>query len=227
MNLGNFHPGNSTTIEAWVQLDPTAANNPGYYVVVARWDGSYELDFAPGDVPNLVVKNQVNAFGLVAAPAPLARGQWHHLVGVYDAGVMTLYLNGAFASSVPLAGTLRNGGPVPDRVLIGATRDGSNSSFQWKGLIDEVAIYSRALSADRVLAHYQAALPASRLTISGAGEISWPTVPVGYVLQVTDSLAAPVQWQPADVTERKEENGFFKLNVSPLEGTRFYRLARP
>ena len=227
VNLGNFHPGNSTTIEAWVQLDPTAANNPGYYVVVARWDGSYELDFAPGDVPNLVVKNQVNAFGLVAAPAPLARGQWHHLVGVYDSGVMTLYLNGAFASSVPLAGTLRNGGPVPDRVLIGATRDGSNSSFQWKGLIDEVAIYSRALSADRVLAHYQAALPASRLTISGAGEISWPTVPAGSVLQVTDSLAAPVQWQPADVTERKEENGFFKLNVSPLEGTRFYRLARP
>ena len=227
VNLGNFHPGNSTTVEAWVQLDPTAANNPGYYAIVARWDGSYELDFAPGDVPNLVVKNQANAFGLVAAPAPLARGQWHHLVGVYDAGVMTLYLNGAFASSVPFAGTLRNGGPVPDRVLIGATRDGSNSSFQWKGLIDEVAIYNRALSADRVMAHYQAALPASRLTITGTGEISWPTLPAGYVLQVTDSLAAPVQWQPADITGRTEENGFFKLSVSPLEGTRFYRLARP
>ena len=55
-----FHSGDA-------ELDPTAANNPGYYVVVARWDGSYELDFAPGDVPNLVVKNQVNAFGLVAA----------------------------------------------------------------------------------------------------------------------------------------------------------------
>ncbi len=227
VNLGSFHPGDAVTVEAWVQLDPSAANNPGYYAIVARWDGSYELDFAPGDVPNLVVRNQANAFGLVAAPGPLARGQWHHVVGVYDAGVMTLYLNGAFASSVPLAGTLRNGGPVPDRVLIGATRDGSNSSFQWKGLIDEVAIYGRALSADRVLAHYQAALPASRLTINSAGELIWPTLPAGSALQEAETLATPMQWRPVDVSERTEENGFFKLRVLPTLGSRFYRLARP
>ena len=55
VNLGNFHPGNSVTIEAWVQLDPSAASSPGYHAIIARWDGSYELDFAPGDVPNLVV----------------------------------------------------------------------------------------------------------------------------------------------------------------------------
>ena len=227
VNLGNFHPGNSATIEAWVQLDPSAANNPGYYAIVARWDGSYELDFAPGDVPNLIVRNQVNAFGLVAASAPLARGQWHHLVGIYDGGVMTLYINGTFAASAPLAGTLRNGGPSPDRVLIGATRDGSTSSFQWKGLIDEVAIYNRALSADRVLAHYQAALPTPALAINAGGEITWPTVPAGFVLQVTASLAPPVQWEPANVTGRTEQNGFFKLTVPLGETTRFYRLARP
>ncbi len=78
-----------------------------------------------------------------------------------------------------------------------------------------------------MLAHYQVALHASCLNITGGRESSWPTLLAGYVLQVTDSFAAPVQWQPEEITGRTEENGFFKLSVSPLEGTRFYRLARP
>jgi hypothetical protein len=227
VNLGNFHPGNSATIEAWVQLDPSAANNPGYYAVVARWDGSYELDFAPGDTPNLAVRNQASTFGLAAAPTPLPRGRWHHLVGIYDGGVMTLYVNGSLAASVPFPGTLRNGGPSPDRVLIGATRDGSNSSFQWKGLIDEVAIYDRALPHDRVLAHYLSAVQAPALAINAAGELTWPASPATLVLETTDSLAPPVQWEPASLAGRTEQNGLFKLTVPFAEATRFYRLVRP
>ena len=65
------------------------------------------------------------------------------------------------------------------------------------------------------------------LTIDASGELSWPSVPTGFVLQVTDNFTAPVQWQAADIAGRTELNGRFKLTV-PLTGpTRFYRLARP
>lgn len=65
------------------------------------------------------------------------------------------------------------------------------------------------------------------LTINAAGELTWPSFPTGFVLQVTDSLGLPVPWQPADTTGRTEQNGMFKLTVPLTQATRFYRLARP
>jgi hypothetical protein len=223
--LSPFHPGTSITVEAWVRLAADA--RPGsYHAIVARWDGSYELDVAPDERANFVVRNQVNAFGLVATPGPLVRGVWHHLAGIYDAGTLSIYWNGSLAGTAALAGTLRNGGPSPDRVLIGGTRDGSNSSFNWRGDIDEVAIYNRALSADRIYAHYQAGLPLPLLSIGAPGVVTWPAYPADVILQVTDSLGAPVAWQ-TDNSVRQEEDGFFRITV-PFTGTnRFYRLKKP
>ena len=143
-------------------------------------------------------------------------------------GVLSIYWNGSLAGTATLAGTLRNGGPSPDRVLIGGTRDGSGSSFNWRGEIDEVAIYNRALSADRLFAHYQAGLPLPVLTIGigTPGTIVWPAYPSDVVLQVTESLREPVAWQ-ADGSARQEEAGFYRITV-PFTGTnRFYRLFKP
>jgi CotH kinase protein/Concanavalin A-like lectin/glucanases superfamily/Lamin Tail Domain/Bacterial Ig domain/Immunoglobulin domain len=226
VDLGLFHPGNSMTVEAWAWLDPQARAG-SYHALVARWDGSYELDIATDDRANLVVRNQANTFGLVASPQPLTRGQWYHLAGIYDNGTMQLYVNGALAASVPLAGTLQDGGPTPDRVLIGGTRDGSSSSFNWKGWIDEVAIYNHALASDRLLAHYQAGLPEARLVLDAFGQLSWPAVPSDLLLQHASSLAPNAVWQ-TDNTPRVLENGYFKaMVVAPAESQRFYRLSKP
>jgi len=224
-DLGLFHPGNSVTVEAWVRLNPDARAN-SYHAIVARWDGSYELDIATDDRPNLVVRNQANTFGLVAAPSPIVRGQWHHLVGTYHNGVMSIYVNGVLGAAAPLAGTLRNGGPSPDRVLIGGTRDGAINSFNWRGLIDEVAIYNEALPEHRILAHYRAGLPETRLQINAQGELRWPAFPPTLVLQFSESLGDTATWD-TDQSPRVIENGFFKVEL-PLNGTqKFYRLLIP
>src|SRR5690606_25522063 len=47
-------------------------------------------------------------------------------------------------------------GPAPDRVLIGATREGV---FGFNGLIDEVAIYDYPLSPAQVQSHYTIGAP--------------------------------------------------------------------
>ena len=76
---------------------------------------------------------------------------------------------------------LRDGGPSPDRVLIGATRSGTTASFNFQGFIDEVAIYDTALSAAQVRGHYRASQsgPPS-LTIQNAVIVSWPSFPAGF-----------------------------------------------
>jgi hypothetical protein len=224
VDLGLFHPGNAVTLEAWANLDP--ADTQSYHIVAGRWDGSYELDFAPGEFANFNVRRDGNGFGQAIGAAPSSRGQWHHLVGIFSAGIATIYVDGVKGSEQNIGGVLQNAGPSPDRVMIGATRSGTVNSFNWMGLIDEVAIYSHPLSPDRILAHYHAGLPPPLLTINAAGEISWPALPAGSVLQVTESLTEPVLWRTDDGTP-VEQNGFFKLTV-PLTGTnQFYRLIRP
>lgn len=74
---------------------------------------------------------------------------WHHIVAVFDGVNGTLYVDGALVAG-PTAAT----GYVPDTdgdLNIGQRADGS---FQFTGGIDEVAIYTNALSASDIAAHY-------------------------------------------------------------------------
>jgi hypothetical protein len=86
-------------------------------------------------------------------------GAWHYLVGVYDSQANQLYLYVdtnlvAQASSPP-------GGPLPSKqpISFGSKRSGAGAIYDlaFNGLLDEVAIYNKALSPAQILAHYQAA----------------------------------------------------------------------
>jgi len=175
---------------------------------------------------NLVVRNQANDFGLVGSPFALTRGQWYYLVGIYHSGLLSLYVDAVPVASASLAGTLRNGGPVPDRVLIGATRDGSNSSFQWRGLIDEVAIYNYPLSQSQIEAHYLAAAPPPMLlSLSPSGLLTWPNYDPAFRLQSTPTLTPP-RWIGAPGSPTSV-GSLFQLVLPLTEPQQFYRLIKP
>jgi formylglycine-generating enzyme len=77
----------------------------------------------------------------------VANGVWVHAVGVYNGSQLGLYINGAFVGSSSATGPML----VPTApVGIGHTL--ADRSFD--GLIDEVSIYDRALSATEVQALY-------------------------------------------------------------------------
>ncbi len=75
---------------------------------------------------------------------------WHHIVGVYDGTNATLYVNGVSVSSVALSRPFVGNPKQPLEI-------GTASPFgrSFNGLVDEVAIYTNALTAAEVLAHYQ------------------------------------------------------------------------
>lgn len=89
-------------------------------------------------------------------------GQWCHLVAVYDstAATLTLYINGVqVAQSTGVSGYV----PNPSYPMsIGGYWDGTQNPFV--GDMDEFAVYTTALSAAKVLAHYQNGTNASRAT---------------------------------------------------------------
>lgn len=80
--------------------------------------------------------------------AAFNKGEWHHLVGVVNNKDMLLYVDGELETEQNYNGPMTTGGSETE---IGHAGDGG-----FVGIIDEVMIYSKALSADEVKQIFEA-----------------------------------------------------------------------
>jgi len=193
-------PDNAITNSAQVFLgiDGTGAN----YVV-----GSTLVVFTNADE---VSSNTYRASFPVPA-GDLGGADWIHLAGTYDGTTWRLYRNGAeVASEAAPVGAL----PVDNADwAIGSTGNGWADAFA--GGIDEVAIYSTALSAAQIASHYQAAKGGTTaFTITAAGNMVTITWPTGTTLEEATAVTGPYKTVPGSPTS--------PLTVTAA-GTRFYR----
>jgi len=83
---------------------------------------------------------------------PLRDDQWHHVVGVSDGRAKWLYVDGVLDGWVGITGGVAANGAD---VLI--ANNPEHPDRAWSGMLDEVAIYDRALTPAEVLGHYLAA----------------------------------------------------------------------
>ncbi|MFN8525927.1 MAG: LamG-like jellyroll fold domain-containing protein [Chloroflexota bacterium] len=77
-----------------------------------------------------------------------AVGQWSHLALSRREGVLTLYVNGSAVGSRQL-----DGAPNLSDGVFSIGRSGREGGRFFRGAIDEVAVYGRALSPERISAH--------------------------------------------------------------------------
>lgn len=110
---------------------------------------------------------------------------WTHIVFTYDGTTRRLYVNGALAESWLDSRTLSF--VTTADLGIGGTQFNEN----YTGRIDEPAIYNTLLSDARVLAHYQAAVPPSGLSLSAPTATATSSAPAPSI-SLHISLAAPV-----------------------------------
>jgi hypothetical protein len=140
------------TIEAWV--NPAAMSGWETAVLKERGVGllSYALyanDGAPLAGGVAAPAGYVRAGGVdqpVRGTSPLPTGTWTHIATTYDGVNQNFYVNGV------LVATRAQSGPMA--VGNGALRIGGNASFTgefFEGLIDEVRVYNRALTADEIV----------------------------------------------------------------------------
>ena len=86
---------------------------------------------------------------MLSAPETLALGPWHHVAATYDGQLMRLFIDGEEQGTLERSGAI---GPSNARFCIGSYGTGNlRNSFQ--GVLDEMKIYDRALSAEEVVAH--------------------------------------------------------------------------
>ena len=118
-------------------------------------DKSYEIRFQNNF--NLRPQFVLTDVGWIAVPTPVILNIWYHIAATYDKDAgpsnMKLYLNAQLIASttktLPITQTTHNLG-------IG---DGPDKSDPFKGYIDEVKIYNRALTAQEIKIHYERKYP--------------------------------------------------------------------
>ncbi|HEY5914089.1 MAG TPA: immunoglobulin domain-containing protein [Verrucomicrobiae bacterium] len=171
----NAASGGVFSIEAWAyggdQSAGAAVVTKGYNGILAAGTGTgteqFALDVATvaGSVKYRFLVRDAAGNGYVAQSSVTpyigdilsAQPVWHHLVGVCDqpSGKVYLYVDGLLAASGNIGqnvGILAQ--PLP--MTIGARKSGGATEYdnQWKGRIDDVAVYNTALSSDQVLSHF-------------------------------------------------------------------------
>jgi hypothetical protein len=131
------------TLEAWV--NPAALGTAWRTVLFKEQSGGmiYSL-YANQDTTRPVGQVNIGGEQNVVGAASLALNTWSHLAVTYDGSALRLYVNGAVVATTPATGTI----PASTGVL----RMGGNSVWgEWfGGLLDDVRIYSRALSAGEI-----------------------------------------------------------------------------
>ena len=140
-----FSPTDGLTIECWVKTD--TAGQPNSWIVNRVYGGGahtgYRLGVLEGkpcfEVPLTEWSHHLKA------NVDLPTGRWVHLAGAFDGKTMRIYVDGLEQGSLDRPGPI-NASEFP--VTLGNYEVGHPAHFA--GLLDEVRLYGRALSAEEV-----------------------------------------------------------------------------
>ena len=138
-NLENT--SDSFSINTWVKL-----NENKEAMVFIEQTQSFRLmtwKNSNGAYPVFDYKNTSNIFSIRQNTEILNLSQWYHIVGVKENNIMKVYINGKLSGEKTTSGNLKE---KTQLITIGRRDYSAYSNFS----IDEVAIYSKALSQEEI-----------------------------------------------------------------------------
>jgi hypothetical protein len=155
-HLDAFLTANAFTVSAWVKAD--RLDEPGgniWRAVASRQiatTGTEFFWFGLRDDHARFIVNATSAQGCEGT-IELPEGVWMHLAGVFDGATdtATMYVNGVVACTFAQTGTFAASGLRP--LVIGGNQNAADSTTTdiWEGAIDNVLLYSKALTPAEVV----------------------------------------------------------------------------
>jgi hypothetical protein len=157
VNIGNPASLNSfssgITLEAWIMPNATTS---GINAIITKWGQSNSTDaygiYLEGSAGDLRLLGGIGVPGISdngIRGGVVPADQWSHVAMTYDngTGVNILYVNGEL-----VAERVRPGGITQSSLNVLIGRENSHRPRPFKGLIDQVRIFNRALSSDEIKA---------------------------------------------------------------------------
>jgi len=150
----------SMTISAWVNSTSFPVDDAAIVssLNTSGMDAGYQLDTTIDKGPRTIGFKIADECGRLMArygATPLLAGTWYHVAGVYDAEARTLnvYLNGAPDDGFLLGSVAGAQHSSRSQVYVGRRSD--TKGFAFAGFIDDVRIYSRALTSAEIVSDMQ------------------------------------------------------------------------
>ncbi|MCB0447304.1 MAG: choice-of-anchor D domain-containing protein [Gelidibacter sp.] len=132
------------TVSAWAKRE-AGSNNTS---IVSKRNNPYTVgyDFKIDNTGRLRVewKNGGPTFGLTSSVV-IPENEWHHLAIIYSSGVATLYIDGVADTSTALVAPT-----ATDESFFVAAAGKTSQTQHYKGNIDEIRIWDRALTANQL-----------------------------------------------------------------------------
>jgi hypothetical protein len=191
-NQPAFSSLTNVTLECWVWND---ASKPFGRVLTLTPDWvllGLDANSQPGFTVNLMNGQSVS----VATTFPLTPATWHHLVGTFDGKTARVYVDGTLQGSTDTSGTMANQGAAPEVYL-------NFFGSEAQGLIDEVAVYSRALSLGEVQSHFNA----------GAAGMCKETALTGFAVFFPGTARIELRGPPAKVLTLQSSTNLLNWSV--------------
>lgn len=152
------------SVDFWVNANAVQVNPDGLATVIDKTHRSSELPpFNSGWVFQAALTGPVAGeltlnIGNGTTFSPGARtlvnifdGVFHHIAGVFNGTTIRMYLDGVLVHTVPFAGT-----PLGNTSPLNFGRFAIQNKRHFKGLLDEVEIFNRALTGPEILAIFNA-----------------------------------------------------------------------
>lgn len=115
--------------------------------------------------PSWSLQTTLTDYVNVQGPTKLSAGTLYHMVGTYDGTTAKLYVNAQLVAAKDLPGQLIQ--PYIQNLTVGNSDD---QSLPFKGTLEKIAIYNKALTAEQIQTHY-AAISATTITPTMASSV--------------------------------------------------------
>jgi len=187
VTTGNLNISNAFTVAAWI--DPNGSQAAYFRILETDYASGFSLNGdSTGAQVQFTIKNGSTATGGTYAP-----GTWVYVVATFDGSVPRLYMNGSLVGS----GAPTSMGAVSMPLYFGTFDRSPGSSSQFKGAIDDVAVYNRALSSAEVQQLYSGVSSGGGGTTGGTtppADTTPPSIPTGLSATAISSSQINLSW---------------------------------
>ncbi len=149
-----FNITGQITVAAWFKV---TAFDKDSQAIVTKGDKTWRLQRNRGTHSLLFAcfgLKTADEWGATRGRTKVDDGRWHHAAGVYDGERIALYIDGKLDASAPASGSIAAG---DEPVLIG--NNSEELSRAWHGLLDDVRLYTYALSEAEIVTLYGVTSP--------------------------------------------------------------------
>ena len=172
--------------------------------------------FTSGSVIRFAYTATISGYAELSYNIQAVTNVWYHLVGVASAGVTQFYVNGTLIGSGTYSGLLcLTGGVNMSRLMVGAQYTSGQFAGAFHGYVDDVRLYTSALSADEVNSLYNnpaitqtIAVSNSYLPITSYAE---PILP-GITANVVDTAVSQTGQYMVAVTSSTTNNVYYSTD---------------